>query len=541
MMGNDFSQTARCLAKVAALATLASVVSAEARGPGSPASSRSVKDRLPNIVIILADDLGYGDLGCYNPKSKIPTPNLDRMAAQGMRFTDSHAPTSVCTPTRYSVLTGRYSWRSPLKTNVLAPYGEPIIAKDRLTLPSLLKRYGYTTGIIGKWHLGWRWPTKDGAPASTKSGPLSNVDYSLPIGDGPTTLGFDTYFGVDVPNFPPYCFIENDKTVGTPSVPASGNGGLFNHPGPMLPGWELGDIMPALTQRAEKWVQDAAKARKPFFLYLPLTSPHYPVVPSPEFKGKSKAGEYGDFVYQTDWTVGQVLKALDKAGVAKDTLVIVTSDNGPEVSGEVNPGVYDRVKQYGHYSMGDLRGAKRDVWEGGHRVPFLVRWPGRVKAGSESEATVCHADFMATVAELLGTTLPPNAGEDSFSMLPVLLGQKPERPVRDAVVHHSCFGKFAIRKGDWVLIDAQTGDDNGKQGEPQWLREERGYVKDDEPAQLFNLRDDPTQQKNRFADRPILAKGLKELLEKIKSDGRSTPGERQKNDPPRGRAGKSSE
>jgi len=495
---------------------------------------------LPNIVIVLADDLGYGDLGCYNPKSKIPTPNLDRLAAQGMRFTDSHAPTSVCTPTRYSLLTGRYSWRSPLKANVLAPYGEPIIAKDRLTLPSLLKRYGYTTGIIGKWHLGWNWPTIDGAPASTKSGPLSNVDYSLPIGDGPTTRGFDTYFGVDVPNFPPYCFIENDKTVGTPSVPASGNGGLFNHPGPMLPGWELVDILPALTQRADKWVQDAAKTRKPFFLYLPLTSPHYPVVPSPEFKGKSKAGEYGDFVYQTDWTVGQVLKALDKAGVAKDTLVIVTSDNGPEVSGEVNPGVYDRVKQYGHYSMGDLRGAKRDVWEGGHRVPFLVRWPGRVKAGSSSDATVCHADFMATVAELLGTDLPPNAGEDSFSMLPIFLGQKPERPVRDAVVHHSCFGKFAIRKGDWVFIDSQTGDDNGKQGEPQWLRDERGYVKDDEPAQLFNLREDPSQQKNRFADRPLLAKGLKELLEKIKIDGRSTPGERQKNDPPRGRAARSS-
>ena len=484
----------------------------------------------PNIVFILADDLGYGDLGCFNKASKIPTPNLDQLASEGLRFTDAHAPTSVCTPTRYAILTGRYSWRTRLQRNVLGPYETPLIAADRLTVPSLLKQHGYITACVGKWHLGWTWPTKDGKPPRTGEDRLSNIDFSKPIPDGPTTRGFDHYFGTNVPNYPPYCFTQDDRTVGVPSVPDTGRAGGFNIPGPMLPGWELVNILPELTRHAVSWVTNAAKSGTPFFLYLPLTSPHFPVVPAPEFKGKSGAGDFGDFVVQTDWTVGQVLDALKQTGVADNTLVIFTSDNGPEISGEVNPGAYDRVPQYHHYSMGELRGAKRDSWEGGHRVPFIARWPGTIKAGTVSDETICHVDVMATVAAILDVKLPANAAEDSVSLLPLLRGEHLDHPVREATVHHSAQGRFAIRKGDWVLIDAPTGDDNGRKGEPEWLAKERGYVRDELPGQLFDLREDLSQRRNRFAEKPEVVTELKALLEKYKRDGRSTPGPAQRND-----------
>ena len=418
-------------------------------------------------------------------------------------------------------MTGRYAWRSRLKRGVLGPWDAPLIEKDRMTVSSLLKKNGYTTGAVGKWHLGWVWPTKDGKRASSLENRLSNVDFQKAIEEGPTTRGFDYYFGVDVPNFPPYVFVENDRTVGIPSVPDTGRAHLFNHPGPMLPGWRMVDILPELTRQAVKWVEETAKTDQPFFLYFPLTSPHYPVAPAEEFRGKSGAGEFGDFVVQTDWTVGQVLEALERAGVSENTLVIFTSDNGPEITGEVNPGAYDRIQQYKHYSMGELRGAKRDLWEGGHRVPFLVRWPGHVKAGSESAETICHVDLMATVADLVGAKLPENAGEDSASILPVMLGEKTDRPVHEAVVHHSFSGKFAIRKGDWVLIDAASGDDNRKRGEPPWFQEERGYVKDEQAGQLFDVQEDVSERKNHFAERPEMVRELKGLLTRYQSEGRS--------------------
>jgi arylsulfatase A-like enzyme len=350
------------------------------------------------------------------------------------------------------------------------------------------------------------------------------VDFSQPIAAGPTTRGFDYYFGTDVPNYPPFCFIENDHTVGIPSVP---NRPEFNMPGPMLPAWQWVDIMPELTRRAVKFIETSAKAspRKPFFLYFPLTAPHYPVVPAVEFKGKSRAGDYGDFVVQVDWTVGQVLEAVRRAGIADNTLVIFTSDNGPEVAGEVNPGAYDRIRRYGHYSMGELRGVKRDTWEGGHRVPMLVRWPGKIKPGSQSAETMCHVDLMATVAAILGAKLPDNAGEDSYNILPVLLGQPSVGPIREATVHHSASGHFAIRKGPWVLIDYSTGDDNR---EPEWFKRERGYTAHHEPGELFDLRQDLPERRNLYAEHPETVRELKDLLEKYKREGRSTPGKPQK-------------
>lgn len=483
----------------------------------------------PNIVYILADDLGYGDLGCYNPRSKIPTPRLDRFAAEGMRFTDAHSPSSVCTPTRYALLTGRYAWRTRLQRNVLGPWDKPLIAPGRLTVGKLLQQHGYVTACIGKWHLGQNYATTDGKQAvGGVRNALSNVDFAQPIADGPITRGFDHYFGTIVPNYPPYCFIEDDQTIGIPSVPTTG--GNFNIPGPMVPGWTLEDILPGLTRHAVEWVDGAAKNRKPFFLYLALTSPHYPVVPSSEFAGRTQAGAYGDFVHQTDWSIGQVLDALERAGIAENTLVIFTSDNGPEITGEVKPGAYDRVQQFGHYSSGELRGAKRDAWEGGHRVPFMARWPGRIKAGASSDEVMCHVDFLATVAAILGKKLPDDAAEDSANVLPVLLGQELQGPVREATVHHSARGKFAIRRGDWVLIDAPSGDDNGVHGEPQWLKDERGYTQHSHPGELFNVREDPAQRHNRYAQKPELVHELKSLLKKYQEEGRSTPGAPQKND-----------
>ncbi len=473
----------------------------------------------PNLVYILADDLGYKDVRACNPQSKIPTPNLDRLAAEGMRFTDAHAPDAVCTPTRYGLLTGRYAFRSRLKSGVLRPWDAALIEEGRLTTPALLRQHGYATTCIGKWHLGWNWPTKDGEPPSSRDG-IGNVDFTRPIPGGPITRGFDTYFGVDLPNYPPYCFIENASTVGIPSLPSPQQKGGFNRPGPMVAGWNLTNIMPAITTRAVRYIEDAAKSpAKLFFLYFPLTAPHYPIVPAPEFKGRSQAGDYGDFVAQVDWTVGEVMAALARTGLATNTLVIFTSDNGPEVV-EVEIGAYDRIPRYGHRSMDGLRGVKRDAWEGGHRVPFIVRWPDRVPAGAVSEETICHVDLMATCAALLGAKLPPDAGEDSYNILPALLRQKHATPIREATVLHSANGNLAIRQGDWVLIDARSGDGNH---EPDWFKRERNYQTNPFAGELYNLRDDLAQSRNLYGEKPEIVQRLKTLLEKYKADGRSTP------------------
>ncbi len=482
----------------------------------------------PNIIYILADDLGYGDVHCYNPHSKIATPNLDRLAREGIRFTDAHAPDAVCTPTRYGVLTGRYCFRSRLKSGVLPPWGSPLIEEGRLTVPEFLRGAGYATACFGKWHLGWKWPTKDGkAPASGDG--IGNVDFEQPIGSGPLTRGFDTYFGVDLPNYPPYCFIDQDHTVGVPSSPAPMQKGKCNRPGPIVPGWNLTNILPEITRHAVKYIDEAAGKDKPFFLYFPLTAPHYPVVPETSFKGRSRAGDYGDFVAQVDWTVGQVLASLERTHLATNTLVIFTSDNGPECV-EVDPGAYERVRRYDHWSMDGLRGVKRDAWEGGHRVPFLARWPGHIPRGKVSKEIICEVDLLATCAALLHRSLPPNAGEDSYDILPVLLGKKVERPIREATVLHSGNGRFAIRQGNWVFIDAPTGDGNGgpKGGEPDWFKEQRGYQKHNYPGELYDLRRDLSQRRNLYASHPEIVQKLKALLEKYKTEGRSTPGPSQR-------------
>ncbi len=484
-----------------------------------PGNGQEAKLR-PNIVVILVDDLGYGDLGCYNKNSKIPTPNLDRLATQGMRFTDAHSPAAVCSPTRYGLLTGRYPFRSPLKKGVVLPWGASIVEPGRLTLAEMLRRVGYRTACIGKWHLGWAWATKDGnAPASGKD-KLSNVDFHQVIANGPTARGFDYYFGTDVPNYPPYCFIENDRTVGIPTEPS---GPEFNRPGPMLRGWQWVEVLPELSRRSVKYIEASAKRspRVPFFLYVPLTSPHYPVVPAKEFQGKTGVGAYGDFVAQTDAVVGEILRALDENGITKDTLVVFTSDNGPEVVGEVGIGAYERLQRFGHASMGLWRGVKRDLWEGGHRVPFLLRWPGKVQPNTTSDELIGFTDLMATFAAIVKAPLPNDAAEDSVDISPAFRG---EQVKREGLVHSSGSGKLALRQGDWVLIAAPSGQDNNKaSGEPAWFRMGRGYNDHKHPYELYNLRDDPTQKNNLYAEHIERAKAMQAVLQRFQSEGRSVP------------------
>ncbi len=475
----------------------------------------------PNIVLILADDMGYGDCGCNSPESKIPTPALDRLAGRGMRFTDAHASSSVCTPSRYSILTGRYSWRTRLKSGVLWPWDPPLIEPDRRTAAGLLRQHGYRTACFGKWHLGWEWATLDGAPAweGTEYGkhdsPLRhalgrNIDYSKPVRGGPVDCGFDTYFGVDVPNFPPYTWFEDDRLTDPPTEEKPDD--LFGHPGLMKPGWKHEAMIPEFTRRAVEYIESSGP--EPFFIYFPLTSPHNPIAPNEEFIGRSGAGLYGDFVCEVDWVVGEVAAALERKGIAGDTLLVFTSDNGPECSRSADGGAYERVRTSGHYSMGGLRGVKRDTWEGGHRVPLVASWPRLVPEGARCDQLVMLGDFMATCADFLGVTLAEGEAEDSVSVLPLLRGET-GTTVRDSVVHHSCSGQFAVRRGNWVFIDAPSGDDND---EPEWFKAERGYVPHDHPGELFDLGADLSERENLYAERPDVVGELSQLLDATRGE-----------------------
>ena len=479
----------------------------------------------PNIVFILADDLGYGDVKCNNPAGKIPTPNLDRLAQNGMRFTDAHAPSSVCTPTRYAVLTGRYAWRTRLTTGVLWQWDKPLIDEGRLTVPALLREHGYRTAALGKWHLGlnWTFASAEAAKRLAKglgdSATCADIDWSKPITGGPTARGFDYYFGVNAPNFSPYAFIENDHIVGPAptKVFQKIDGRLNLNAGPAQEGFDRKKIAPTLAHKAVEWIENSAKTPdKPFFLYLALTGPHSPIIPNDEFKGKSGIGDYGDWVMEMDWTVGEVVAALKKTGLDKNTLILFTSDNGPEHWN------YEEAKEYKHYAMGPLRGVKRDTWEGGHRVPFIASWPGHVPAGTTNAEVICHVDLMATAAAIVGAKLPANAGEDSYNILPGLQGEKLDKPIREATVHHGCNGRLAIRQGNWVYIDGKTGEDSK---EPVWFKNERGYANtpNQYPGVLYDLSQDLAEHRNLYGEHPEVVKRLKALLEKYKHEGRSAP------------------
>lgn len=448
----------------------------------------------PNIVYILTDDLGWGDVGCYGAKA-IPTPNLDRLAAGGMRFTDAHSPSSVCTPTRYGILTGRYSWRTRLKRGVLLGYDAPLIEQGRATVASMLKRHGYYTGCIGKWHLGLEWARKDPAGPAAES----NIDFARPVRRGPLTVGFDSFFGISASlDMPPYVFLDNDRAAGLPTAWMEKQGPV--RAGVREPGFQTVKVLPELTRKAVEFVERRAAApRQPFFLYLPLTSPHTPVVPAPEFRGTSRAGEYGDFVHQTDWTVGEVLKALDRAKLAANTLVIFTSDNG-------SPNL--PMTEFNHRPNGPWRGRKSTIWDGGHRIPFLARWPGRIKPGSECAEPICLSDLFATAAALVGEKPRAGAGEDSFSILPALTGRRFSGPLRGPIIHHSIEGMFAVRQWPYKYVQGRgSGGWDGK-GEPA-----------DPEGQLYDLAADPAERNNLYASRPDLVRRFESVIERIQASG----------------------
>jgi len=469
-----------------------------------PAPARAEEpSKRPNVLLILADDLGYGDPGCFNPKSRTPMPNVDRLAAEGMRFTDAHAAGAVCVPSRYGLLTGRYPFRN---TGTRDPNRGPLIEPGRVTIASLLREHGYVTAMIGKWHLGF-----EGGVA---------FDYGKPLRGGPVDHGFATFFGQHASlDIPPYFLIDNDRAVEAATRTIEANHtpgwrpvqGAFWRAGAIAPHFKHEEVLPAYTRKAVEFLEARGKATdgKPFFLYLAFTAPHTPWLPRPAFRGAGKAGLYGEFVADLDEAVGQVLTALKKSGLADDTLVIFTSDNGPMW--------YPAdVEKYGHDAAGGLRGMKGDAWEGGHRMPFLVRWPGKVRAGATIAETICFTDVLATFAGLVGARLPDEAGEDSFSILPLLLEEKSDRPPRPVTISESSRGVLAVRSGDWKFIPML--------GSGGFSTPARVEPKPGEPVgQLYNLADDPGETKNLYADRPEVVKRLTDLLEKARKDGRTAP------------------
>lgn len=461
-----------------------------------PATGVAAAERAagPNIVYILCDDLGYGDVQCLNPQhGKIPTPHIDQLASQGMIFTDAHSGSSVCSPTRYGVLTGRYAWRTPLQKGVLGGEGRPLIAPDRLTVGEFLQQQGYHTACLGKWHLDFL-VDREAAGVDPEKRGFAHLPPGTPILEGPTTRGFDYFLGFTTAAHMNALF-ENDH--------------LLAQIRPV-------EMLPRLSERACQYVAERAKSDGPFFLYLPLNSPHTPIVPAEQFVGKTDAGRYGDFVLQTDWVVGQVLAALDEHQLADDTLVIFTSDNG------CSPAAFRQLKDKQHRPSAEMRGYKADIWDGGHRVPFIVRWPGKIEPGSSSAQLICLTDLLATCAELFEQALPDAAAEDSVSILPALLGED-EGPLREAVVHHSIEGDFAIRQGDWKLALCAGSGGWGKPSDAEALRQGKP------PVQLYHLGQDFGEKNNVQADYPEIVDRLTSLLEQYVADGRSTPGAAQEN------------
>jgi arylsulfatase A len=487
-------------------------------GPGVRPASEAA-DR-PNMVYVLADDLGYGDVKALNADGKIATPNMDRLAAEGMAFTEAHSSASICTPTRYSVLTGRYNWRSRLQSGVLASTASHLIDPGRLTVPALLKQHGYDTAAIGKWHLGMDWVPKDSSAKPFDdvghAAEAWDVDYTQPITNGPNAVGFDYYFGIAASlDMPPFTFIENDRVTALPTVEKQWG----RRAGPAAPDFEAVDVLPMLVRKAVGYLDQHAQGAR-FFLYLPLTSPHPPLVPSPEWQGKSGINAYADFVMETDWALGEVLRALDRDGLTQNTLVIFTSDNGCSPAAN-----FKELAAHGHNPSYVFRGRKTDIWDGGHHVPFLVRWPGRVRPGSMSGEIVGLGDLMATCADILGVTLPDDVAEDSVSILPALLG-RPEQPLHEAIVHHSLTGRFSIRQGHWKL---ELCPGSGGLSPPRDAAAARRGL----PAvQLYDMATDVGERRNVQAAHPDVVEGLTQLLERYVAAGRSTPGTRQDDDVP---------
>lgn len=477
----------------------------------------------PNIIYILADDMGIGDVKAYNKDGKIPTPNIDRIAHEGVMFTDAHTNSSVCTPTRYGILTGRYAWRTRLKEGVLGGHSPHLIDTNRETLASLLKKQGYATACVGKWHLGMDWTTKDGELELSGRGNTMHLDMKAPLKNGPNVVGFDYYFGIAGSlNMNPHVYIENEYAQGTFEYHKTRDDvtkrGLIQ---PANPGWiakefEQEEVLTKFAEKACGWIEQ--NAEKPFFLYFPLPSPHSPIVPRDEYKGKSKLNNHGDFCMETDWVVGEVLKTLDKLNLNENTLIVYTSDNGTSPNTNLKA-----MQEMGHYTVMNYRGLKGTLWEGGHRVPFIVRWPKSIKAGTESKEAICTTDMLATCADILGVELEDHAAEDSYSFQPALKGKKLKHNTQRMIVHHSDNGFFSVRQGKWKLSFKNDGGSRRRNPKDKPVINNSEYL-------LFDMENDPEESTNLYAENPEVVTQLKKELATMIRNGRSTPGAKQPTD-----------
>jgi arylsulfatase A len=477
----------------------------------------------PNIIYVLADDLGYGDLGSFNLQGKIKTPNLDLLARQGMIFTDAHSSSSVCTPTRYGVLTGRYNWRSPLKKGVLSGTSKALIPTSRTTVASLLQSNGYHTAFLGKWHLGWNWALQDTAykNISIKDHEIfDKIDFSKNISHGPNDLGFDYAYGHSGSlDMPPYAYVENGK-ITAPVEEITERKGDYHwwRKGATASDFDHEEVTPHLFEKASQYLREQSKKGKPFFLYLALPSPHTPILPTQKWQGKSGLNPYADFVMQIDHHMGTLSTLLDQLEMAENTLVIFTSDNGCSPQAK-----FDELGEKGHDPSGPFRGHKADIFEGGHRVPFIAKWPKKIKSGTRSQKTICTTDLLATCADLLKLPLGDQEGEDSFSMLPLFSKSTENQHKRTFTIHHSINGSFAIRKGVYKFIF--TSDSGGWSFPRPSKKEGQGLPQ----FQLYNLEDDPGETTNLYGQLPKIESELTALFSRAIQNGRTTPGVPQKN------------
>jgi arylsulfatase A len=526
---------------VAAGAIMSQAWQGQAAG-AAPIAQASQADAKPNIIFIMCDDLGFGDVQCNNPKrGKIATPNIDRLAAGGMTFTDCHGVASLCTPARYGVLTGRYTWRTRLQGGNVSGYDRPLISEDRVTVASLLKQQGYATGCVGKWHVGWNWAPVTDAPIRAPKNPpkagtrldraaqqaLDNVDYRKPISHGPLDRGFDHFFGLSASlDMAPQVFVEDNQPIAEPTLIRSN----FRNNKMLAPAdFDDSKVVPLLVQKALKFISDRApgsKNGKPFFLYLPLSSPHTPLVPSSQFAGRSDLGVYGDYVMETDWALGEVMNALDSSGISENTLVFFTSDHGPP-----NYIGIEALNAKGHYPAADLRGYKTDVFDGGHRVPFFASWPAKIKAGSVCDALSCTTGLMATCSDILKIPLPEGAGPDSASLLPSLLGKQDDPAKPALLVNQSASGRFAFRQGQYKLAFCAG---SGGQSKPH---DDQALAAGLPPLQLYDMRADIGEQHNLLLksanagfDTAALVEQMTQQIQEIIDRGRSTPGPALAND-----------
>jgi arylsulfatase A-like enzyme len=467
----------------------------------------------PNVILILGDDMGIDSVSAFNAKLGLRLPAIDRLASEGMSFMDAHSTSSVCTPTRCSLLTGRYSWRSRLKRGIVGKWERPLIADSRLTLPEMFRDAGYATCMIGKWHLGWNWPKKGGGFTEK----IAEIDFAQPIKGGPNSQGFDYYFGDDVPNRPPYAWHENESLIGPITATMKQGTVAGVSAGPSVPDWDFDAVLLEYGKRCADYVRGRADKIEPFFLFFPMPSPHTPIAPGGKFKGITGISDYADFLVETDWAIGKIMKALDDSKQAANTVIIFTCDNGTSPIAQ-----FAQLAAKNVFLNENWRGHKADAYEGGHRVPFIVRWPGKVVANTRSDETITIADIMATCAEILGTALPETAAEDSVSMIPVLRGAA-DAPLHEFIISHSGSGHFALRMGPWKLLLCRG---SGGWSEPS----EKVALKQELPAlQLFNLDDDPKETKNLQATHPEKVKTLVDALARAIRDGRTTPGPRQAN------------